>query len=591
MLLHRFIHVVLWLCASLLWLPAQANLLGNLLGGGQPKFLPAEQAFPLQTQLDQGQLLASWTTHPEYYLYKHRLFLEQGTQQLQAVYFSQAGIEKQDDTYGLVTAFYGPLEARFNLSNLTPGEVTLNYQGCAEAGLCYPPQTVTLTLTVEDIAQTAAAPASPPSRLASNEDNWFAGRSVWALLAIFFALGLGLTFTPCVLPMVPILTSVVLGQGTASGKRGFLLSSTYVIGMALTYATAGVMMGLLGAGANVSLWLQNPWVLSIFAGLFLLLALSMFGLYELQLPAILRNRLNNLSSQQQGGRYLSVFVMGMLSALIVSPCISAPLAAALMYISTTGDALQGGLALLALGLGMGVPLVVLGTTGASALPKAGAWMEQVKIFFGMMLLAVAVWLLARIIPEPISLALWATLAISYSIVLGALEPATTLAQRWLKALAWLFLVYGVLALIGALMGNGNPLQPLAMNAGITSSTSEPSTPFYRTDSVTELEQQIANAPSLVMVDLYADWCISCKVIEQKIFAQDDVKALLADARWLQLDLTANRPEHMAFMQKHGLFGPPTVLFFKHNQELNAHRMVGELSKAEFVQRAQNIDIR
>lgn len=578
---------------------SHANLLGNLLDKGQPKFLPVEQAFPLTANVDGSQLVASWNTNKDYYLYKHRVFIEQNGESRQPFYYSQDGIEKEDETFGLVTAFYGPLDVRFDLAGLEPGIVILHHQGCAEAGLCYPPQTLEIEVTAEQISQEPSVEGqeqiTPDSRLQTPDQNsFFSNRSALAVAGLFFLLGLGLTFTPCVLPMVPILTSVVLGQGTESGKRGFLLSSTYVIGMAITYAIAGVAVGMLGAGANIAAWMQTPWVLILFAILFVFLALSMFGLYDLQLPEGIRSRLSATSAKQEGGRYVSVFIIGVLSALIVSPCITAPLAAALMYISATGDALLGGMALLALGLGMGTPLIALGTTGASILPKAGGWMEQVKIFFGVMLLAVAIWLIARTIPASISLVLWALLAIIYAVVLGALETANNLGQRFVKGLAWVLLVYGVLAFAGALMGNGNPLQPLenshifASSNNASTTSSEQKTPFYRTSSVAEIERHIQEAPGLVMIDLYADWCISCKIMEQKIFAQADVQELLADARWLQLDINDNTAEQREFMQRLGIFGPPTILFFQNQQELQQHRIVGELSKAEFIERAQKI---
>src|SRR5690554_4789431 len=565
---------------------SQASLLDSLMGS-KPKFLPVEQAFPLTASVEQQQLIATFNANNDYYLYKHRLFIEQNGEKREPFQLSQTGIEKEDEYFGQITAFYGQLEARFDLSGLSEGTVTLHHQGCAEAGLCYPPQTKMFELTADNIKkldQTLTASSSPTVTTNTAKHSWFDGKSWWAIAGIFFALGLGLTFTPCVLPMVPILTSVVLGQGTESGKRGFLLSTTYVIGMALTYAAAGVLMGLLGAGANVQMWLQTPSILIVFSILFVVLALSMFGLYELQLPSGIRNKLNNISSRQQGGKWLGVFIMGMLSALIVSPCISAPLAAALVYISSTGDAALGGMALLALGLGMGTPLIALGTTGASILPKAGAWMDQIKIFFGVILLGVAIWLLARILPAPISLTLWAILAITYAVVLGALEPAISIAQRFIKGIGWIILAYGVLALAGALMGNSNPLQPLSLSGigSVNSNSNESTPPFYRTVSVPDLEQQIKSAPGLVMVDLYADWCISCKIMEKEIFEQADVQKTLANVRWLQLDLTKNEPEHIAYLQKLNLFGPPSILFFHQGKEIYNKRIVGEVTKSEFL---------
>lgn len=310
----------------------------------------------------------------------------------------------------------------------------------------------------------------------------------------------------------------------------------------------------------------------------------MFGLFELQLPAFLRNRLHQLNSQQQGGKWASVFVMGMLSALVVSPCVSAPLAGALVYISSTGDALLGGSALLALGLGMGAPLIVLGTTGASFLPKSGAWMNQVKIFFGVLLIAVAIWLISRLLPEAVSVILWGTLALVYSLHLGALETAQSRRARIKKGVALALTLYGVLAITGGILGNTDPLKPLAKQG----SSFELHTPFIKTESITELTDWINNAEGIVMLDLYADWCISCKIMEKEIFADAQVQQQLSHITWIQLDMTDNKPEHIEFLQRHGVFGPPTILFFEHQRELSERRIVGEVSKEAFITRTQGL---
>lgn len=595
----------LLLCVSLFCLPAQAGLLDSLKGNDEPDFLPVEQAFPLTTWLDNGQLNARWQTADGYYLYKHRIFIQQGELKADPLYYSHPGKEKEDEAFGLVTAFYGELDTRFDLSQLQPGELILHHQGCADAGLCYPPQRHYLSISQADIDAAASTMTNANSDTASgntvtdnNEtnnqtngaaDSWFSNRSWGAVVGLFFLLGLGLTFTPCVLPMVPILTTVVLGQKNTSASRGFMLSSVYVLGMALTYAAAGLTVGLLGAGANIQAWMQTPWVLILFAVLFVLLALAMFGLYELQLPSGLRNRLNQLNQNQKGGQWLSVFIMGVLSALVVSPCVSAPLAGALVYLSTTGDAVLGGSALLALGLGMGAPLIVLGTTGASFLPKAGGWMNQIKAFFGILLLGVAIWLLSRILPDSISLLLWALLALFYGISLGALEPAVSGIQRLAKGLAWVFLLYGIAAFIGVLQGNSNPLQPLSggLVTNGTNSTTAHRSAFYRSDSVSDIERRIAASQQPVMLDLYADWCISCKVMEEEIFAQPDVQQMMKHVLWLQLDVTDNSAEQIAFMQKHAIFGPPTILFFNQQQEIARARIVGEISKSAFITHARD----
>ncbi|MEE3208590.1 MAG: protein-disulfide reductase DsbD, partial [Pseudomonadota bacterium] len=350
-------------------IPAHSGLLDGL--GGSDDFLPVEQAFPLETYTEPGQITAHWQNADGYYLYEHRIYLTQGAVRLDPATWSKDGKEKYDEAFGDIVAYYGQLEVSFDTASLAPGIATLHYQGCADAGLCYPPQTSEIVITepvanpITDVASTGDGAISSSQAPASSDDSFFSGRSLPAVIGIFFLLGLGLTFTPCVLPMVPILTSVVLGGAKTSAGRGFWLSFLYVTGMAITYAAAGLTVGLLGAGANVQAMMQSPPVLIGFAIFFIVLSLSMFGVYELQLPSGIRNRLNAASQKQSGGQAGSVFVIGVLSALVVSPCVSAPLAGALAYLSTTGDATSGALALLALGFGMGTPLIVLGTTGAS----------------------------------------------------------------------------------------------------------------------------------------------------------------------------------------------------------------------------------
>ncbi|PHQ83975.1 MAG: thiol:disulfide interchange protein [Thalassobium sp.] len=583
-------HLLAVLCLAMTSSLGHAGLLDAFTDkNADAEFLPVGQAFPLSSSSSNGKVTAEWRNADGYYLYKHRIYLQQGDIKLEPDSYSQAGKAKQDEAFGEVIAFYHDLEVTFDTQSLNAGTAILHYQGCADAGLCYPPQRENVeVIAPQSVAQQAITTSTiqPAMPTEPNTDSWFSGRSWGAVVGIFFILGLGLTFTPCVLPMVPILTSVVLGQGNTSGKRGFLLSSTYVLGMALTYAAAGLTVGLLGAGANVQAWMQTPWVLIVFAGLFSLLALAMFGVYELQLPSGIRNRLNNLNQGQQGGRWLSVFVMGILSALVVSPCVSAPLAGALVYLSTTGDALLGGSALLALGLGMGAPLIVLGTTGASVLPKAGAWMNQIKALFGILLLGVAIWLLGRILPASWVLLLWGLLALVYGISLGALEQANNGSQRVIKGFALVLVLYGACALIGALQGNDDPLQPLASQYKSAQSVAEQAAthaPFTRLTSVTELERIIASEARPVMVDFYADWCISCKVMEKEVFEQADVIQALSHIRWVQLDVTDQTAEHIAFMQQHAVFGPPSMLFFSAGSEQSNARLIGEATKSEFTQ--------
>ena len=588
---------------------AQAGILDSLIES-EPKFLPVGEAFPYQIDQQGNTLSIVWDSADEYYLYRKKILLKQGKSKHVTDQFSQDGILKHDEAFGEVIVFYGQTEALFDLTQLNPTQaVILGFQGCADAGLCYPPQKINVEI---DWSAVASAPSQQPSlskeptpskensipvqaktQSTTNtpaEGNWFEGRSWLSIVGLFFLLGLGLTFTPCVLPMVPILTSIVVGQEKHSPAKGFVLSTTYVLGMAITYAIAGITVGLLGAGANISNWMQTPWVLSVFAALFLVLSLSMFGLYELQLPSKLRNRLNDMNQNQKGGNLFGVFLMGVLSALVVSPCVSAPLAGALVYLSTTGDAWLGGSALLALGLGMGAPLIALGTTGASFLPKAGGWMDGVKAFFGVLLIGVAIWLLSRFLDATLILACWALLAIVYAVTLGALDKAQTGKQNVVRGVALALLVYGIVALIGALQGNDDPLNPIAAaQYGNTASAQQHSTasPFTNINNQQQLDQAVkahlaANPNGAVMLDYYADWCISCKVMEKNVFHLTDVQQHWPDLLWLQVDVTDQTPEQIALMENYSLFGPPSLLFFSQNGEHNDLRILGEMDKAEFI---------
>lgn len=577
-----------------------------------PEFLPVEQAFPVSTQVVDKNLEASFTTSEGYYLYKHRMYLTQDGQTYWPNQYSKAGLKKEDENFGSVEVFYQNLTLLFNTSELKPTSATLHYQGCADAGLCYAPQSMLIDLSYlkpsslsdSSIAQNAQEKSSPmplekktsnnePKALAQPENSWFANQSLWKTLGLFFLAGIALTFTPCVLPMVPILTSVVLGEEKRSAKNGFILSSLYVLGMAITFAIAGLSVGLLGAGANLQALMQTPWVLVIFALMFVLLALSMFGFYELSLPNALTQKLDKLSRKQKSGQGLGVFIMGVLSALVVSPCVSAPLAGALIYLSTTGDAVLGGLALLALGLGMGAPLIVLGTTGASLLPKAGMWMNQVKNLFGILLLAVAIWLLTRILPEGVSLLLWSALSISYAVYLGALEAASSSSQRIVKAFALILLIYGVSALIGFFQGSSNPLQPLANKASELlvqqaeqTQTESSEKRFYRVSNPSELDSLISEQTQPIMVDVYADWCISCKEMEKNIFTQQDIQKQLNDYQWIKFDITKQTDEQVRWLKDKQLFGPPTILFFKQGKEITGSRMIGEQHMEGFLKKVR-----
>ena len=478
-----------------------------------------------------------------------------------------------------------------NASGVLPLNLKLTSQGCADAGVCYPPQTQDVALTLPDPATTPAAAPAPTAAPAAGDESGLIARTLhdagfWAILAFFFAAGLGLSLTPCVLPMIPILSGIIAGQGhQASHARGFALSLTYVLGMALTYAAAGVAAGL--TGTLLSAALQNVWVLGGFALVFVILSFSMFGFYELQLPSALQSRLSEESGHLQGGRGIGVFLMGALSALIVGPCVAAPLAGALLYIGQTGDAVLGGTALFVMALGMGVPLIAVGVAGGSLLPKAGPWMEGVKKGFGVLLLATAVWLVSPVLPPVVPMLAWAALLIIPAIFLHALDPLPAQArgwQRFWKGIGIVMLLTGAALLVGALAGSRDPLQPLAGLRGGAIAAETKKLPFERVASFAELEQKVMAAGRPVMLDFYADWCVSCKEMEKFTFADPQVQARLGGFALLKADVTANTEDDKALLARFGLFGPPGILFFDASgREIKSIRVVGYQDAGRFLQ--------
>lgn len=574
-------------------------------------FLPANQAFKASVVLENQQLLAHWEIAEGYYLYQSRISIQANEQALQPNFLSQA-TTKNDPNFGLVDVFYNTLELTAS-PDLPAGpiQVELSWQGCAEAGLCYPPRTETFqlqwpgntatTLETEQIIKPSSSPKGTNEDAGALATLLESSGLMW-IVGTFFVLGLGLTFTPCVLPMLPILAGAIAGQGQKiSTGKGLGLSVAYVLGMATTYTAAGVVVGYFGASMNLQTAMQNPIALSVFALIFVLLSLAMFGFYELQLPAFLRDKLNNLGNKpnQQAstsglGRYAGLALLGFISALVVSPCVSAPLAGALIYISSTGDALLGGAALFALSLGMGVPLLLVGAGGGRLLPRAGVWMLAVKNFFGVLLLALAISLLARFLPASISLTLWGLLALVYAVHLGSGEIKTGW-QKTRRGLAAALAIYAVALLVGALAGQDDPLQPLAGLMGKSSLVTvagEQQTLFTKTDSVKQLKQQLllAKNQSLpVVLDFYADWCASCKVMEKQVFNQINPQNLVNQLVFLQLDLTKNTPEQSALLEEYQLFGPPALLYFSsEGTEVVALRTLGEIGLSTFQNQLQTL---
>ncbi len=560
---------------------------------------------------------------PGYYLYreKFRFTTESPNVKLGSATIPNGKV-KQDEFFGRIESLRDQvrISVPFTRKNneTTPWLLQVTSQGCADLGVCFPPQTEEITFNADGtssrsggvggfealdaaagsvqtdslpIAKTNPSVNEPPVQKSVNLSESdrivgiFASKNYWLIIASFFGFGLLLSLTPCVLPMIPILSGLIVGEGANVGKgRAFALSVAYVLGMAITYAIAGVIAGL--SGAMLSTALQNPWVLGTFAVIFVLLALSMFGFYELQLPASAQSALTAKSNRLPGGKLAGVTLMGVLSALIVGPCVAAPLAGALGYISQTRDAALGGVALFVMALGMGLPLLLVGASAGAILPRAGAWMESVKRFFGVLLLAVAIWLITPVIPTWTVMLLWALLLIGAAMFLRAIDPLPDQVsgyRRLWKGVGVAALVGGIAMLVGALSGAKNPLQPLGGLAGGPSNHAN-EVQFQRVKNIAELEQRIADSKGkYVMLDFYADWCISCKEMERFTFADAKVQAQLKDTVLLQADVTADNADDRALLKRFGLFGPPGIVMFdRDGTEIKSFRVIGYQPSEQFL---------
>ena len=593
-----------WLCALLLaaWLPFAAAA----------DFLPPEQAFVVKAELRDAHTVAlRWAIPPGYHLYRERLsFTGPGVGQPQL----PAGKRKFDENFGKeMETYYTSLALDVPVSGTAPFDLTLGYQGCADAGLCYPPVVLTYTVnpaapgvltarTADDAGVPAATASAKPAKAAipahAEDDTSLAQRtlqsgSLWRIGGAFLVFGLLLSFTPCVLPMVPILSSIIVGEGGVTRRRGLLLAAAYSLGMALVYTALGVAAGLAGEGLAGAL--QKPWVLLTFGALLFALALSMFDVYQLQLPGSLQSRLSESSGRQSGGKLAGVFIMGALSAMIVGPCVAGPLAGALLYISKTGNAATGGWALFAMATGMSVPLLLTGLSAGSLLPRAGAWMNNVKKVFGLLLIAVAIWMIGPVLSVTASMALWGVLAIlcaSFLLAGAALPKGAGIGAYAARALGVVMLLAGLFELVGAASSGTDVLQPLThlrgggTVAGATTGAHEGSR-FTRIRTVAELDQVLASAGKPVMLDFYADWCVACKEMERMTFSDGRVATAMGGMRLIQVDVTANNADDRALMKRFELFGPPGIILFNaHGKEVPEARVIGFMPPETFLRQLQ-----
>ena len=585
-------------------------LLGAAASGGGPKDepLPVEQAFRFRVEPeDPFTLNVSWQIAPGYYLYRHTLGAETTSTSVQLASPSlPPGLPKVDEEYGNTLVFYDEVAMTVPLTRSGPGAqslpLTIRFQGCKEDSICYPPQAVATTVELPAAtaagAASAAAPAAAPE---SEQDRLFTlirDGNLFAVMAMFAGLGLLLSFTPCCLPMYPILSGIIVGHsGEAGSARAFLLSVAFVFGMAVTYTILGAVFA--AAGSQVQAVMQQPAVIIGVALLFVALALSMFGLFDLQIPASWQTKLTTISGQQRSGSFVGAGIMGIISAAVVTTCVTPPLVAALTVIAKTGDVARGALALFALAIGMGIPLLAIGASAGRLMPKAGAWMVSVKNAFGLMMLGMAVWMLDRLWPGTLTLALWAVLLVMGGIFLGAFAPldgSATLSRKLGKGFGIVAILYGAALLIGALAGNEDALRPLQF-AGAPSVTGDKASggahlQFTRIKTVDDLERAVVGAAAEgrpVVLDFYADWCVSCKEMEKYTFPDPAVRAALTDVVVLQADVTGVDAEDQALMQRFGIIGPPTIMFFTADgMEQTSRRVVGFKPAAEFAAHVQSV---
>lgn len=528
----------------------------------EPDFLTASEAFQAQVTPFADHWRVHFNIADGYYLYKSRIYLL-GQENQQNLTFVQKPHNKHDKNFGDVEIYNQQLDIDIPLASAGQ-EPVLRYQGCSEQQLCYPPQKLPL--------QTATPPS--PADNTPDTTSAFGQHSLWWIMLSFLGLGIGLSLTPCVFPMIPILSSIIAGQqNRSSGAQGFFLAAAYVTGMASAYAMIGILVSAFGAKVNLSAYTQTPLVISLAAALFVTLALSMFGLYELQLPAFIRNRLNDAGNKQQGGYLLGSLLMGFFAALVVSPCVSAPLAGALLYLSSTGDILTGGSALFALGTGMGAPLLLIGLTGGKFLPKAGSWMLNIKAAFGVGLLGVAVALLSRIIPPAATLLLCALLALGISIFMGIFNAAISPLRRYISLL---FFLAGILWLTGAAMGNDNLLRPLNRQDLTAATPAGNPSALIKVENLAQLHtvmQAAATRQQKVIVDFYASWCTSCQEMTHFLH-RADISALLQNYQLVRFDISAGSAEQLNLLTQLNIFGPPALQMFDLNGQAQGKALQG-----------------
>ena len=558
--------------------------------------LQVHEAFPLSVVvIDDQTLVISWLIKENYYLYKDKMSFVADGAKIENINFPEAKL-KQDEFFGQVRVYEKPIEILVTLSEIQNDVLPLNveYQGCWNGGVCYPPQNDLIRVSLSG----TEAIQSQPAESINNEELKAKQLFQQGGLALFFGAllaGLALSWTPCVYPMIPILSGIIIGQKqTPSTIKAFLMSLTFVLSMSLAYGLIGATAGYFGAGINLQAIMQTPWILAVFSLIFIFLAFSMFGFYDIQLPIKFQNKLTQLSNKQTGGEFVGVSIMGFLSALIVGPCVTPFLATALSYVIAGGSAIKGGISLFAMGLGMGIPILIVCGWGVNALPKAGPWMNTIKNIFGFLMMAVALYLLDRILNPIASLVLWASLLTIAPIKLGAFSNLTKTNGLWhllVKAAGLIVLGYGLLLWLLVIKGGGDIQQHIESLIYGENIKSSESIQFQIVESENQINLAISeteNSNKLLVIKFYADWCVSCNKLERVVFSNSNVIQTLQSTLALTADVTANNKGNQQILARFNLVGPPAILFFKDGKEQRSHRIIGEISATDFLEHINSL---
>lgn len=548
--------------------------------------LNLDEAFDIKYTSDKDGIEFKFGLGQDIYIYKETFDVKISNQSiLKMLNLPKPQISNEYEIYMQDFNIFIPINLIKSYIQNGNNKLILEYQGCAKNGICYRPQFKQFHLTQNYDKITLKELNLNDDEISDEQSiaNTLLNSGFFVALITFFGFGLMLSLTPCVFPMIPILSSIIIAKNKSmSVKNGFLLSFVYVVAMSLAYAIAGVIASYIGSG--VSSMLQNSYILGFFAFIFVILAFSMFGFYDIKLPSKFENSINT-NSNKIGG-FIGVFIMGFASALVVSPCVAAPLAGALLYISQSANVLYGGIMLFVMGLGMGVPLLIIGATSGRILPRPGKWMDMIKISFGFIMLLMSIWILARVIPPFYQLVAYGVVGVVWAVYLGAFDVANSGVIKLKKSLAILIFIYSVMLIVGGFIGGKNPLSPLE---NITTSTNKSELKFQKISNIDELLDTINSSTKPVLVDFWASWCVSCLELDNKTFSDPDVIKRLSEFNLVKIDVTENSSKNREILRHFSLIDPPVILFFNNANELKSKRIIGYINPKDFINKISDID--